>query len=477
MYREVDGRRAETGQQWAEVNFVPDWIGHSKNSPEYRYIAIREPLRNPPLLGMAGQRELWSHIVEMSGGGGWYKVFGIVTNRDLDPQELVWWYRQRCGKGEEVYAVLKEDLAGGRLPSGLFGANAAWWAITTLAFNLNSAMKQLALGQEWVSRRLKAVRFGVINLPGRVVRHARKLVINRAEATLHTRCWARRGEESWRWPRGRRGADRPWQAQRPLKPGPAGRRRMVCGLSPPGIAAHTPLAPSICPKPPVPNLRTVHKPLPSAKSHPSTPPRLFRWWIWGEPGVRQSFGGLSGAADRSAAPGVIGGRPARGFWRFPSAGDPNLRGAFHRNLRRRLRAGIAPGLPNLRVLALLWGRPGSPQRWSSAAAELRPEPSGYPGPFPSPPVAAYNVPQAQHRIRAGPRPVHPPALQPRFNHQLVGALHGPAADGPALSLKDWGTASGLPAFPGKPDSGSVRHSPLPEPESSGPAIPGRPPPL
>ena len=39
-------------------------------------------------------------------------------------------------------------------------------------------MKQLALGQEWVSRRLKAVRFGVINLPGRVVRHARTLVIN-----------------------------------------------------------------------------------------------------------------------------------------------------------------------------------------------------------------------------------------------------------------------------------------------------------
>ncbi len=74
--------------------------------------------------------------------------------------------------------MLKEDLAGGRLPSGLFGAKTAWWAITALAFNLNSAMKQLALGQEWVSRRLKAVRFGVINFPGRVVRHARRLIIS-----------------------------------------------------------------------------------------------------------------------------------------------------------------------------------------------------------------------------------------------------------------------------------------------------------
>ena len=174
--REVDGRRVETGQQYAEVNFVPNWIGHSKTSPEYRYIAIREPLRNPPLPGLAGQLDLPA-IMEM-GEGGWYKVFGMVTNRGDEPEELVWWYRQRCGKGEEVDSVLKEDLAGGRLPSGLFGANAAWWAITVLAFNLNSAMKQLALGQEWVSRRLKAVRFGVINLPGRVVRHAKTLVIN-----------------------------------------------------------------------------------------------------------------------------------------------------------------------------------------------------------------------------------------------------------------------------------------------------------
>ena len=114
------------------------------------------------------------------GDTGWYKVSGPVTNRDVDAEELVWWYRQRCGKGEEVYSVLKEDLAGGRLPSGLFGANAAWWAITVLTFNLNSALKRLALGGEWVSKRMKAVRFGIISLPGRVVRHARRLVIRLA---------------------------------------------------------------------------------------------------------------------------------------------------------------------------------------------------------------------------------------------------------------------------------------------------------
>ena len=42
---------------------------------------------------------------------------------------------------------------------------------------LNSAVKQLAMGGEWLNKRLKAVRFGVVNLPGRMVRHGRRLII------------------------------------------------------------------------------------------------------------------------------------------------------------------------------------------------------------------------------------------------------------------------------------------------------------
>ena len=71
----------------------------------------------------------------------------------------------------------------------MFGANAAWWALSILAFNLNAAMKRLALGKDWVVARMKALRFHLIGLPGRVVNHARKLIIRlgggaRALATL-----------------------------------------------------------------------------------------------------------------------------------------------------------------------------------------------------------------------------------------------------------------------------------------------------
>ena len=93
---------------------------------------------------------------------------------------MIWWHRERCGKSEEAHGVMKEDLAGGKLPSHKFGANAAWWAITVLAFNLNSAMKRLVLGKQWVNKRLKAIRFGLISLPGRVLRHARRLLVRLA---------------------------------------------------------------------------------------------------------------------------------------------------------------------------------------------------------------------------------------------------------------------------------------------------------
>ena len=65
----------------------------------------------------------------------------------LSGDELIWWYRKRCGKSEEAHSVMKEDLAGGKLPSCLFGANAAWRHIMILALNLNSAMKRLVLGK------------------------------------------------------------------------------------------------------------------------------------------------------------------------------------------------------------------------------------------------------------------------------------------------------------------------------------------
>lgn len=171
------------GQQWAEVCFVPNWVGHKKprqGGPKYRFLAIREPLAQPELPGLeTRQEELPFPTMEFAEKGR-YKLFGVVTNRDLPGAELIAWHRQRCGASEMAHSVMKEDLAGGKLPSKLFGANAAWWAIMLLAYNLHSAMKRLVLGGQWVRKRLKAIRYAIICLAGRVLEHGRRLIVRLA---------------------------------------------------------------------------------------------------------------------------------------------------------------------------------------------------------------------------------------------------------------------------------------------------------
>jgi hypothetical protein len=157
---------------------VPNGQGYKKDGPTYRFLAIREPLRQLEIPGMEAE-ELPFPVMEF--GQVRYKLFGVVTNRMIAGDDLIWWLRERCGKSEEVHAVMKDDLAGGQLPSRLFGANAAWWQMMILAHNLNAIMKRLVLGAGWQSKRMKAVRYHVINLPGRVANHANRLWVRVSE--------------------------------------------------------------------------------------------------------------------------------------------------------------------------------------------------------------------------------------------------------------------------------------------------------
>lgn len=174
LYREVNGELKETGRQWAEVCFVPNKIGHSKNGPEYRYLATREELKQAELPGVQKSDEEYLFPV-MRMKDQRYKVFGIVTNMDWAGEKLIPWLYERCGKSEEAHSAMKNDFAGGRFPSGDFGENAAWWWIMALAYNLNSLMKRLVLGESWVNKRMKAIRFGLINIAARVIEHSRRL--------------------------------------------------------------------------------------------------------------------------------------------------------------------------------------------------------------------------------------------------------------------------------------------------------------
>ena len=176
LHRIVDGHRIETGKEWAEIVHVTDGPGTSKDSPIYRYLATRERLEEQASLpGMEKEQIYPFPTQELSEGK--YKVFGVVSNMDWAGEDLLRWLYERCGKSEQAHAVVKNDLAGGTMPSGKFGANAAWWWVSVLACNLNSVMTHVVMGGEWTMKKMKAIRFNIINVAGRVLHRARQWFI------------------------------------------------------------------------------------------------------------------------------------------------------------------------------------------------------------------------------------------------------------------------------------------------------------
>jgi hypothetical protein len=116
--------------------------------------------------------------------GSSVRHFAVVTNLwDWEAARLIQWHREKAGSVEDVHNVLKNELGGGVLPSKYFGVNAAWLRLAAISHNVLTALKRLALPAELLTARPKRLRFLIFHRPGRLVHHARKLVL-RAAATL-----------------------------------------------------------------------------------------------------------------------------------------------------------------------------------------------------------------------------------------------------------------------------------------------------
>jgi len=71
------------------------------------------------------------------------------------------------------------------MPSGRFGANAAWLWLSALALNAMALVRRAAYGQEWRWVRMKRIRAVWIHLVARVVRHGRQTMLVLGGAGAH----------------------------------------------------------------------------------------------------------------------------------------------------------------------------------------------------------------------------------------------------------------------------------------------------
>lgn len=109
-----------------------------------------------------------------------YCYYVIATNRDaLSPQEVVWFHNRR-GQVENFIKELKIGFGMEQMTSGDFAANSLWFSIGVLAYNLTQAQKLLFLGPDWRSRTIGTLRWQLIGIAGRLIRHGRRLVLRLA---------------------------------------------------------------------------------------------------------------------------------------------------------------------------------------------------------------------------------------------------------------------------------------------------------
>lgn len=90
---------------------------------------------------------------------------------------MIRWHWQKAGTIELVHDVTKNELGAAVPPCGRFGANAAWYRLSLLTYNVLSAMKSLALSPAMARVRPKRLRFWLFTLAGRIISHAGHLIL------------------------------------------------------------------------------------------------------------------------------------------------------------------------------------------------------------------------------------------------------------------------------------------------------------
>jgi hypothetical protein len=142
----------------AEVEFVPgDW---RKDAAPLRYLALRIRKKQGQLFATGANT----------------KYLAVVSSRwDVPAPALIRWHWEKAGTIELVHDITKNELGAAVPPCGRFGANAAWYRLSLLTYNVLSALKSLALPPALSAARPKRLRFAVFTLAGRLVTHAGQL--------------------------------------------------------------------------------------------------------------------------------------------------------------------------------------------------------------------------------------------------------------------------------------------------------------
>jgi hypothetical protein len=116
---------------------------------------------------------------ELFEDGGPYAYHTVATNwleGEKDTHEVLEWHNKR-GQAENFNKELKIGLVMERMPCGQSYANAVFFRIGVIAYNLFIGFKRLACPESWMKHTIATFRWKMVQVAGRIVKHAGEVVL------------------------------------------------------------------------------------------------------------------------------------------------------------------------------------------------------------------------------------------------------------------------------------------------------------
>ena len=119
----------------------------------------------------------------------------IATNRKERAEYVVAWYNQRSECSENRIKELKIGFSMERMPCGQFKANAIFFRIGVIAYNLYKLFVTMVLDKGWWKSQVQTVRWKLYQTAGKVVFHAGRVYLKISEESYEL--FARIRQKSW----------------------------------------------------------------------------------------------------------------------------------------------------------------------------------------------------------------------------------------------------------------------------------------
>ena len=110
---------------------------------------------------------------------GFYSYHAVAANwleEEKETGEVLAWHNQR-GQAENFNKELKNGMGMDRMPCGQSYANAVFFRIGVIAYNLFIGFKRLVCPKSWVKQTIATFRWKMVQVAGRIVRHAGERVL------------------------------------------------------------------------------------------------------------------------------------------------------------------------------------------------------------------------------------------------------------------------------------------------------------